>query len=207
MKTIRKLLLLAGISGPGSPAVNPAAARTGRRRTRQRLPFQDLRITKLCKDRCRFIENPTVRICLQLSAPPPLGWSYLFSCAWRATAYPLKRRAGLEDDMLWIECAPEEVAQYHLEELEKAVSQTNANFRFNVEQRAAAEQRQRELNARTQAQLDELGDYLDSSADSTAASDKPEAIRPNILGGIIGLLRLLSGIRRKDAGEMVSHGA
>jgi chromosome segregation ATPase len=131
----------------------------------------------------------------------------LFSCVWQATAYPLKRCAGLEGDMLWIECAPEEVAQYHLEELEKAVSQTNANYRFNVEQRAAAEQRQRELNARTQAQLDELGDYLDSSADSAVAGDTSEAIRPNLFGGVIGLLRWLSGIRRRDAGEMVSYGA
>ena len=207
MKAIRMLLLLAGAAGAGSPAVNPAAARTGHRRARQRPAFQDLRISKLCKERCRFIESPTVRICLQLSSPPPLGWSYMFSCAWQATAYSSKRRAGLEDDMLWIECAPEEVAQCHLEELEKAVSQTNANYRFNVEQRAAAEQRQRELNARTQAQLDELGNYLDSSADSTVADDKSEIVRPNLLGGVIGLLRWFSRIHRRDSSEIVSYGA
>ena len=126
---------------------------------------------------------------------------------------PLKRCAGLEDDMVWIECAPEEMEPCHLEELEKAVSQTNANYRHFVQQRAVAEQRQRERNARVQAQLDELADHFDSSADSAVASDKSQEIndtvatRPNPFICVIGLLRVLIGVRGKDGDEMVSHGA
>ncbi|MGB7768969.1 MAG: hypothetical protein WBN22_08985 [Verrucomicrobiia bacterium] len=172
-----------------------------------------MRITNLSKERWHVIEEPIVRIYLQLSAPPPLGWSYLFSCVWRAVAYPLKRRVGLEGDMIWMEGALEEMGQHHLEELEKAVSLTNANYRFFVQQRAAAEQRRRELNGRTQAQLNELCDGFNHSADSTVASGETLGIndvvatRSNPSGSFIGLLRLLFGIRRKNGGGMVSHGA
>jgi len=207
MKTIQRLFLLAGASGNRLFLFNSTARRAGCRPTRQHPSFQDLRITKLCKEQCRFVESTTVRIYLQLSAPPPVGWSYLFSCVWQATAYPWKRCVGLEGDMIGIECALEEMEPHHLEGVEKAVSQTNANYRDFMQRQAAAEQQRNERNARLQAQLDELGDYLDSSADSTMASDNPEAIRPSLSGSVIGLLRGLLGIPARNEGEMVSHGA
>src|SRR4051812_47961913 len=40
--------------------------------------FHDLRISALLKDRCSVTQNGLVRIQLELSEHPPLGWSYIF---------------------------------------------------------------------------------------------------------------------------------
>ena len=124
-------------------------------------PFEELRIIGVIRERSYIIEPPILRIYLQLSHAPPLGWSYMFSVVWQGVAYPAKRPAGVEGDAVWIECDPEEVRECHLPELERAVAQTNATYEASVQQSAIAKQHKKELNRHSRAQLDELSNSLD----------------------------------------------
>src|SRR6266566_168529 len=51
--------------------------------------FQGLRISALLKDRCSVTENGLVRVQLELSEHPPLGWSYIFLTVWQSMDYPM----------------------------------------------------------------------------------------------------------------------
>jgi hypothetical protein len=130
-------------------------------------PFQDLRITGLLSERCYVVEGSILRIYLQFSDTPPLGWSYMFSLVWQAVQYPAKRPAGVEGDTIWIECAPNEVKQYHLAELEGAVAQTNEYYRSSQVESVVAEQQEEELDSQIQAQLDELANSLNPVGNSS----------------------------------------
>lgn len=90
--------------------------------------FQDLRITGLDSERSHAIAGALVRIYFQLSEPPPLGWSYIFTTTWQAARNPLKRQAGMEGDAIWIECIPEEVGASHIEALASTVTGTNVKY-------------------------------------------------------------------------------
>ncbi len=108
--------------------------------------FQDLKITGLDTDRSHAIAGTLIRTYFRLSGPPPLGWSYTFKTVWEVLDNPLKRRAGIEGEAIWIECTTEELANGHLRALESTVKQTNARFRDGARQRA--------LNANSQTASD-----------------------------------------------------
>lgn len=147
-------------------------------------PIKNLKIIGILNERCYAVEGNILRIYFRLSSPPPKGWSYRFSTVWQAVRYPGKRPAGIEEDALWIECAPEDVQQYHMGHLERAVAQANADFRSSHYQRAIAEQEEKALTSQSQALLDELSCTL-----------KP-APHPSRQGGW-GFLRRLLGSRTK----------
>jgi len=158
--------------------------------------FQDVKITGLLSERCYVIEGSILRIYLQFSDDPPLGWSYMFSMVWQTVEYPAKRPAGVEGDTLWIECAPKDVKEYHLAELERAVAQTNAYYRDSQEQRVAAEQQEQEWDSQVQAQLDELGRSLNPVIHSdTQLRRSPRSGIGNVLRAI---RRALAACARED---------
>jgi len=119
-------------------------------------PFQDLRITGLNGELCYPVEGHTLRLYLQLSSPPPLGWAYLLSQVWNAVEYPNKRRVGIESDTLWIECPPDELRTEHLARLELAIDETCERFHAQRQQKQLAIENQRELSRQTQLKLDKL---------------------------------------------------
>jgi hypothetical protein len=153
-------------------------------------PFEELRITGVIRERSYIIAPPILRIYLQLSHAPPLGWSYMFSVVWQGVDYPAKRPAGVEGDAVWIECDPEEVKECHLPELETAVAQTNATYAASIQQSAIAKRQKKALNRQSRAQLDELSNSLDPNYHSR-----------NRRGGIVKrVFRALTG-KGGDAGE------
>ena len=162
-------------------------------------PFLDLRISGLLRERCQVTEGRVPRIHLQLSDTPPLGWSYVFNSVWRSVLYPFKRPAGVEEGALWIECLPAEVRPVHFEALEKAVAQTNANYRFMLEQKAAAEMRQAALSCQFEAQLDELDRSFEAQPELTEEVAEPAGTRTDFLGGVISLFRRFGGLFRRFA--------
>src|SRR4029077_14640011 len=58
--------------------------------------FKELRICELLKERCYIVQSPIVRIVLELSESPPLGWSYIFMSVWDSATYELKPRVGID---------------------------------------------------------------------------------------------------------------
>jgi hypothetical protein len=111
--------------------------------------FQDLRISALLKDRCSVTESGMVRIQLELSEHPPLGWSYIFLTVWQAADDPKKARVGIEEDTLWVECDAQEFKERDFPVVEKAIEETNARFRGVLQEQIAAEARREQLDRET----------------------------------------------------------
>jgi len=74
--------------------------------------------------------------------------------------YPLKRQAGVEGDMIWIECLPEEIASNHFVELEKALAQTDEKYRARLQHQSLRTRHQTQLDAEILSQLDNLNQAL-----------------------------------------------
>ena|SRR5437660_3668008 len=96
---------LAGIRIPAMTDKSREQAGDERKKTTETLPllglssereFQELRISALLKDRCYVTEKGLVRIQLELSGHPPLGWSYIFLNVWQKSEDPKKARAELK---------------------------------------------------------------------------------------------------------------
>jgi hypothetical protein len=111
--------------------------------------FRDLRISALLKDRCSVTQTGLVRIQLELSEHPPLGWSYIFLNVWQAIDDPKRARIGIEEDTLWIETDATEFKTRDFPEVEKAIEQTNAQFRKVLQEQIAAEARREQLDRET----------------------------------------------------------
>jgi hypothetical protein len=159
-------------------------------------PFEDLRITGLLRERSYIIEAPILRIYFQLSEPPPLGWSYMFTAVWREVLYAAKRPAGVEGDAIWIDCVPEEVKDLHLSELERAVAQTNVNYESHRLKSTIAKQHKKALDSHSRARLDELGRSLDPDFDSSTHTDGGP--RFAIAAAVNFMKRALAALTRKD---------
>jgi hypothetical protein len=111
--------------------------------------FKDLRISALFKDRCYVTEKGLVRIQLEFSEHPPVGWSYIFLTVWQAAEDPKKARVGIEEDTLWVECDAEEFKERDFPAVEKAIEETNARFRGVLQEQIAAEARREQLDRET----------------------------------------------------------
>ena len=111
--------------------------------------FQNLRISALLKDRCSVTEKGLVRIQLELSEHPPLGWSYIFLTVWQASDNPKKARVGIEEDTLWVESEAEEFKDRDFPEIQRAIEETNVRFRGVLQEQIAAEARREQLDRET----------------------------------------------------------
>jgi hypothetical protein len=148
-------------------------------------PFQDLRISGLHLERCHVANHPIIRIYLKLSDRPPLGWAYIFTTVWNSAEYDLKPPAGVEDGALWIECALEELRQFHLPQLEEAIAQANATYRVTQRQKAVDLRSQKQLDDQTHALLKELETSLNPTANVTPAPDRErKSITQNLMKGL-----------------------
>jgi hypothetical protein len=140
------------------------------------MPFKDIQISGVLRERCYAIQGTITRVYFQLSPIPPLGWSFMFTGVWQSTVYPVKRPAGIEAEALWIECIPEEIGQYHLEELEKALAQTNDRFRRELLEGNQARREKAQMRRRVETQLDELGTALNLSKPFPAQTRRSRSI-------------------------------
>ena len=122
--------------------------------------FQGLKLAGLLADRCHPIKGDLVRIYFQLSEPPPLGWSYLFTNVWRGLGCPMNRQTGVAGDAIWLDCIPEEVAASLWSQLEQALLETNAIYQNKAREQAGDEARQRQLQAQLYFKLQELRQTL-----------------------------------------------
>jgi hypothetical protein len=111
--------------------------------------FHDLRISALLKDDCYVTQNGLVRIQLELSEYPPLGWSYIFLTVWQATEDPKKARVGIEEDTLWVETEAANFKDHEFPAVQKAIEETNARFRQVLHEQIAAEAKREQLDRET----------------------------------------------------------
>jgi hypothetical protein len=111
--------------------------------------FRDLRVSALLKARCYVTKAGLVRIQLELSEYPPLGWSYIFLTAWKSMDYPAKALVGIEEDTLWVECDPEAFKERDFPQIQKAMDQTNAQYRTVLQEQIAAEEKREKVDRET----------------------------------------------------------
>lgn len=138
-------------------------------------PFHDLKIAGLDEERCYRLGTGEVRLYLQLSEKPPVGWSYLFIRAWQSMIHVPERRVGMEDGAIWIECTPAELKSHHLAELESALAQANQQFWSAVERRLNAERAQREAARQMEAELASLAEHWNPPSQPVHEEAPPRA--------------------------------
>jgi hypothetical protein len=117
---------------------------------------KDVRICGIIKRRCHVTKLPLVRVYLELSVRPPLGWSYVFMTLWQADKNP-KPNIGLDEDSLWIECVPASLKHEHLPRLQEVISATNSKYKSTAED----QQTSRELHERLGREALEMIQNLD----------------------------------------------
>jgi hypothetical protein len=149
---------LAGIRIPAMPEKALGQVGDERKKTTETLPllglsseraFQELRISALLKDRCYVTEKGLVRIQLELSEHPPLGWSYIFLNVWQKSQDPRKARIGIEEDSLWVECDAAEFKDHDFPDVQRAIEETNARFRKALQEQIAVEAKREQLDRET----------------------------------------------------------
>jgi len=94
-------------------------------------PFCDIRIVSFDADRTkRSPSAPGFRLMyLSLSDTPPQRWCQIFDAERQSPRQSLWRRAWIEGGSIVVDCAPEELEQYHLEDLSRDVANSNTKFR------------------------------------------------------------------------------
>jgi hypothetical protein len=122
--------------------------------------FHALKIAALLEERCYVVKGPFVRLHLQLSEPPPVGWSYLFTRAWQEAPHVLERDVGIEGDVIWITCIPAEFIDYHLPELEAAITMANGRYWESAQRNARVEQQRLEREQQARAEVAALAGNL-----------------------------------------------
>jgi hypothetical protein len=60
---------------------------------------------------------------LILSSSAPIEWNDYFEKAWKSHIYLMKREASVSGNILTIICAPDELGEYHLPELNKIIDE------------------------------------------------------------------------------------
>lgn len=75
-------------------------------------------------------------------------------------ANPIKRQTGVEQDAIWIDCVPEEIAKVHQKQLEYAVEQASAIYRQEAKQQAEDQVRQAESHHQFRSKVEKLGQAL-----------------------------------------------
>ena len=120
-------------------------------------PFEDIRIAGF-DDKLSSKPDPDKDLYdmrLELSAAPPVEWEQIFLEERRFPRHTMWRRAWVEGRHIVIRCAPEELEQYHLRDLQEDVRNTNAKYREYLEKAAAAEQEEAQ---RQQEERERLAD-------------------------------------------------
>lgn len=149
---------LSGIRIPSTPLKARESADDSAEKTAAQIPlpglsteavFRELRISALLKARCYVTKAGLVRIQLELSEYPPLGWSYIFLTAWRSMDYPTKALVGIDEDTLWIECEAAEFKDRHFPELQKAIDEANSRYRTVLQEQIAAEEKRERIDRET----------------------------------------------------------
>lgn len=97
---------------------------------------------------------------LNLSERPPPQWTQYFRASWKNAFYAMKRRADIAGSSIEIVAMPEELKNDHLPELEKAISEANANYRAFADQQVVAKKLAEEAEERRKKSLADLKSTL-----------------------------------------------
>ena len=130
-----------------------------------KIRFEDIQMLELNDERCRrsgtapFMYN----MHLELSSNPALEWQQIFYQERKIPRHHKWRCAWIEHNCIVVDCAPEEVEEYLLNDLKEDVRRSNQKYRAYLEQREEEKNMGEEAEKRERDRLRSLKDRLDFS--------------------------------------------
>jgi len=162
---LSRLLHALGISRPTSTPV-PAPVPVSNARTTDVTgadsleAFDDICIVRVDMDRA-YRPDPEkllYHIYFRLSAHPPQEWVQIFEAERQFPRHTMWRHAWIEGDYVVVHCVPEEVKQYHLNDIKVDVANSNAKYRQYLKRVASVENREVQWRKKMEQDLsDALG--------------------------------------------------
>lgn len=127
-----------------------------------RFEFNDIAITGLAVERTRQSDRaPGLRhMFLALSSTPSAEWEQIFEAERRFPRHTMWREAWCEGAAIVVDCVPEEIERYHLNDLREDVANTNAKYREYLAKVAVHQRRQQTEADEESKRLEGLRDRL-----------------------------------------------
>jgi hypothetical protein len=98
-----------------------------------------------------------------LSPSPDKDWARLFEVSYNRTRSTMYRRASVAGDRIVLQAPAEEVNQYHLPRIKKAVEETNMDYRAFIQRAEETSRILEDEQGRQRADLDLVLDDIESS--------------------------------------------
>jgi hypothetical protein len=98
-----------------------------------------------------------------LSPTPDKDWARLFEVSYNRTRSNMYRRASVSRDRIVLQAPAEEVNEYHLLRIKKAVEETNRDYRAFIEHAEETSRILEDEEGRQRADLDLVLDDIESS--------------------------------------------
>ncbi len=98
-----------------------------------------------------------------LSPSPDKDWARLFEVSYNRTRSTMYRRASVAGDRIVLQAPAEEVNQYHLPRIKKAVEETNRDYRAFIQRAEETSRILEDEQGRQRADLDLVLDDIESS--------------------------------------------
>jgi hypothetical protein len=93
---------------------------------------------------------------LKLSAQPPREWAAFFEEERRFPRHTMWRHAWVQGDCVVVDCVPDELEKYHLNDVKEDVASTNAKYRSYLEQRQRENDAENKRHAEEEQHLNDL---------------------------------------------------
>lgn len=124
--------------------------------------FEEIRILCLDHDRCRRSETAPFMytMYLELSGNPTTEWQQIFYQERRVPRHENWRRAWIEHNYIILDCVPEEIEQFHLEELKRDLETTNKKYGAWLDLKRKETRDRARARMEEQARLEALSERL-----------------------------------------------
>ncbi len=106
-----------------------------------------------------------------LSPTPDKDWARLFEVSYNRTRSTTYRRASVSGDRIVLQAPAEEVNQYHLPRIKKAVQETNKDYRAFIERAEQTSRLLQDEQGRRRDDLDLTLDDIEASLDLDGTDD------------------------------------
>lgn len=122
----------------------------------------DVRILGIARKDVRNEPNHWV-VPFLLSPSPDKDWARLFEVSYNRTRSTMYRRASVAGDRIVLQAPAEEVNQYHLPQIKKAVDEMNRDYRAFIQRAEETSRILEDEQGRQRADLDLVLDDIESS--------------------------------------------
>jgi hypothetical protein len=97
---------------------------------------------------------------LSLSETPPRVWCQIFNAERQFARHSMWRRAWIEGNYVVVDCVPEELEKYHLNDLKQDVGSSNAKFHEFLAKKARGTEAARQAAQQERDHIESLSKRL-----------------------------------------------